>query len=81
MTTRQLQILGMMAEGLTNAEIALRILLSESTVRQETIRIYRSLGVNNRADATSKGRLLGIIPKLGETNLSTPPSLASDSRG
>lgn len=65
MTTRQVQILGMMAEGLTNAEIALRILLSESTVRQETIRIYRSLGVNSRTEATAKGRLLGIIPKLG----------------
>jgi DNA-binding CsgD family transcriptional regulator len=77
MTTRQLQILGMMAEGLTNAEIALRILLSESTVRQETIRIYRSLGVNNRADATAKGRLLGIIPKIAAG--STPPRDLVDS--
>ena len=73
MTTRQVQILGLMAEGLTNAEIALRILLSESTVRQETIRIYRSLGVNSRVDATAKGRLLGIIPKLGSAAEGPPP--------
>lgn len=68
LTTRQVQILGLMADGLTNAEIAARVLLSESTVRQETIRIYRALRVNSRIEATAKGRLIGLIPKLGFEN-------------
>ena len=63
-TTRQIQILGLMGDGLTNAEIAGRVLLSESTVRQETIRIYRTLKCHNRAEAIVKARANGIIPEI-----------------
>jgi DNA-binding CsgD family transcriptional regulator len=63
LTTRQINILGFMADGLTNAEIANLVLLSESTVRQETIRIYRALKVNSRIDAAAKGRALGLIKR------------------
>jgi DNA-binding CsgD family transcriptional regulator len=61
LTSRQVQILELMAEGLVNVEIAGQLLLSESTIRQETVRIYRSLGVPNRAEAAKKGKALGII--------------------
>jgi DNA-binding NarL/FixJ family response regulator len=61
LTSRQLKILGHMADGLVNAEIANLLVVSESTVRQETVRIYRELGVANRSDASRKGRLLGLI--------------------
>jgi DNA-binding CsgD family transcriptional regulator len=64
LTTRQLNILGFISQGMTNAEIGAEILLSESTIRQETIRIYRSLGVNNRQDAILKGRSLGVIKAI-----------------
>ena len=70
LTTRQVQILTLIADGLTNAEIALRVLLSESTVRQETVRIYRALGVNSRIEAVAKGRSVGLIPRL---EISSPP--------
>ena len=50
-----------MAEGLVNVEIAGQLMLSESTIRQETVRIYRALGVPNRAEAAKKGKALGII--------------------
>lgn len=70
-TTRQLEILSLMAEGLTNAEIAAKVLLSESTVRQETIRIYRSLAVGGRLEAVAKGRALGLISKIAPP----PPEL------
>jgi DNA-binding CsgD family transcriptional regulator len=66
-TTRQVSILNLMADGLTNAEIAGKVLLSESTVRQETIRIYRALAVNGRLEAIAKARALGLISKV------TPP--------
>lgn len=65
LTTRQLQILEFMAEGLINSEIANKLLLSESTIRQETVRIFRSLGVPNRVEAARKGRALGLIAKAG----------------
>jgi DNA-binding CsgD family transcriptional regulator len=61
LTSRQIQILELMAEGLVNVEIAGQLLLSESTIRQETVRIYRALGVPNRAEAAKKARALGII--------------------
>ncbi len=63
LTSRQIQILGYMAEGLVNAEIAIKLLVSESTVRQETVRIYRALGVPNRTEAAKKGRALGLIKR------------------
>jgi DNA-binding CsgD family transcriptional regulator len=63
-TTRQVSILGFMGDGLTNAEIAGKVLLSESTVRQETIRIYRALAVNGRLEAVAKARALGLISKI-----------------
>ena len=61
LTTRQIQIIELMAEGLVNVEIAAQMLLSESTIRQETVRIYRALGVPNRAEAGKKAKALGII--------------------
>lgn len=61
LTSRQLKILSLMADGLVNAEIATQLVVSESTVRQETVRIYRELGVANRAEASRKARLLGLI--------------------
>ncbi|BDP99797.1 LuxR C-terminal-related transcriptional regulator [Aquiluna sp. KACHI24] len=63
LTDRQRQVLSYMALGQTNAEIARVMLLSESTIRQETVRIYRALGVNSRTEASKKGKALGLIPK------------------
>ena len=53
----------MMAEGMTNAEIARELLLSESSIRQETVNIYRVLGVGSRQEAAKKGKALGLIPR------------------
>ena len=63
LTDRQREVLSFMALGQTNAEIARAMLLSESTIRQETVRIYRSLGVNSRSEASKKGRALGLVAK------------------
>jgi DNA-binding CsgD family transcriptional regulator len=63
-STRQVKILEFMAEGLTNAEIARKLLLSESTVRQESVRIYRIFNTDSRQAAVSAGREAGIIAKL-----------------
>ena len=60
LTERQLAILEVIGHK-TNAEIASRLLLSESTIRQETVRIYRSLGVKTRTEASKKAKALGLI--------------------
>lgn len=64
LTTRQVRILHLMADGLTNAEIAKIVLLSESTVRQETIRIFRILKCHTRSEAIVKARASGIIASV-----------------
>lgn len=64
LTERQLEILKQMAQGKTNAQIAAEMILSESSIRQETVRIYRALGVGTRAEAARKGLNLGLIDKV-----------------
>jgi len=63
LTSRQITILGHIQDGLVNIEIAKELMLSESTIRQETVRIYRALGVGNRQEAVKKARAFGIIGK------------------
>jgi DNA-binding CsgD family transcriptional regulator len=61
LTERQMQVLGGMAQNMTNAEIARELLLSESTIRQETVRIYRALQVSGRIEAAKKAKALGLL--------------------
>jgi DNA-binding CsgD family transcriptional regulator len=61
LSARQITILSHIQDGLVNMEIAKELLLSESTIRQETVRIYRVLGVGNRQDAVKRGQALGIL--------------------
>jgi DNA-binding CsgD family transcriptional regulator len=64
LSERQLTVLRLMAEGKTNSQIAQDLILSESTIRQETVRVYRALGVSARADASKRAKHLGIIDRL-----------------
>jgi len=54
LSSRQLEILGLVAEGLGNAEIASRLYLTESTVKWHVRKIFRALGVSNRAQAVAR---------------------------
>ena len=67
LTARQLEILHGMAEGMTNRQIAARICFSESTVRLESMAIYRYFGVHSRTQAVAAARASGL---LGEHPLS-----------
>lgn len=62
LTARQLRVLSLMAKGMTNGQIARVLAFSESTVRQETMAIYRTLQVKGRAEAIDFGRTHGLIP-------------------
>lgn len=60
-TSRQAAILQLLDEGLTNSAIARRIGFSESTVRQELMSLFRSLGVHHRGDAVRRAREAGLL--------------------
>jgi PAS domain S-box-containing protein len=60
LTSRQLEILTLVAEGLSNTEIASRLYLTESTVKWHVRKILRALGVANRAQAVA--RYLSVRP-------------------
>ena len=60
LTKRQLQVLGFMAQRMSNREIADALDYSESTVRMEATAIYRALGVNGRREAVAAARAQGF---------------------
>ncbi len=62
---RQLEILRLAAEGLTNAQIAQKLYLAESTVKQHLRAAYKELGVRNRNDAAGLLRRHGEVRKGG----------------
>jgi LuxR family maltose regulon positive regulatory protein len=62
LSERQVEVLQLIAEGLTNREIAQRLFLSLSTIKVHTYHIYRKLEVHKRNQAVAKARALGILP-------------------
>lgn len=54
LSRRQLEILALVADGLSNAEIASRLYLGESTVKWHVRKILKALGVANRAQAVAR---------------------------
>lgn len=63
LTPRQVEILGRLASGLTNAAIAADLHCSESTVKAEIGRILRSLDVDTREAAAERARAAGLIDR------------------
>jgi LuxR family maltose regulon positive regulatory protein len=62
LSDRELEVLQLIAEGLTNKEIAARLYLSPGTVKVHAHNIYGKLGVNGRTQAVAKARSLDILP-------------------
>lgn len=61
LSTRQREILGLVTEGLSNAQIARRLFLSEPTVKQHLRAVYKTLRVKNRAQAARVFRRSGSV--------------------
>ena len=61
-TPREHEILGLIAEGLSNREIGERLFVSENTVKTHSSRLFEKLGVNRRVQAVQRGKDLGLIP-------------------
>jgi len=64
LSDRELEVLQLIAEGLTNQEIADRLFLSLNTVKVHTRNIYGKLGVNSRTQAVARARAWGILPSI-----------------
>jgi DNA-binding NarL/FixJ family response regulator len=63
LTTRQSDILALLANGASNKEIARRLELSEATVKLHVHRILRVLGGKNRTEAAHLARTLGLLDR------------------
>lgn len=62
LTPRELEILAMMAEGLSNREIAERAFVSENTVKTHASRMLDKLGAARRTQAVQRARELRLVP-------------------
>ncbi len=63
LSAREEEILGLMARGLTNKEIGLRLSLSEGTVKNYVSGVLQKLGVQDRTQAALRARDLGMLDK------------------
>jgi LuxR family maltose regulon positive regulatory protein len=61
LSERELEVVHLIAEGLTNPEIAARLFLSPHTVKAHARNIYGKLNVHNRTQAVARARALGIL--------------------
>jgi DNA-binding NarL/FixJ family response regulator len=61
LTTREREVLNLVAAGLTNAEIAAELQLSPNTVKEHASSMFRKLGARNRADAIVRAQRLGVL--------------------
>jgi LuxR family maltose regulon positive regulatory protein len=62
LTTREIDILKLLAGRLSNKEIAQELIVSVHTVRNHTVNIFGKLQVANRVEAVERARSLGILP-------------------
>jgi ATP/maltotriose-dependent transcriptional regulator MalT len=61
-TARELEILGLIAAGLSNREIAGRLFISENTVKTHSSRLFDKLGAKRRTQAVQIGKTARLIP-------------------
>ncbi len=61
-TKRELEILGLIATGLSNREIAEKLFVSENTVKTHSSRLFEKLSAKRRTQAVQLGKEMGLIP-------------------
>ena len=61
-TPREREILELIANGMSNREIAEKLFVSENTVKTHSSRLFDKLGAKRRTQAVQLGKELGLIP-------------------
>jgi LuxR family maltose regulon positive regulatory protein len=61
LTNRELDVLELLEQRLSNKEIAKQLVISPATVKRHTLSIYGKLGVGGRREAVAKARHLGLL--------------------
>jgi LuxR family maltose regulon positive regulatory protein len=61
LSKRELELLELLAEGLSNRDIAERLFLSPHTVKTHVRNIYSKLDVSSRTQAVARARVLGLL--------------------
>ena len=61
LSDRELQVLRLVAEGLTNREVARRLFVSEATVKTHLVHAFGKLGVDSRTAAIARAREHGLL--------------------
>ncbi|HEY0718385.1 MAG TPA: response regulator transcription factor [Streptosporangiaceae bacterium] len=63
LSSRELDVLALVARGTSNRDAAARLFISEATVKTHLLHIYAKLGVNDRAAAVATGFERGLLPR------------------
>jgi two-component system, NarL family, response regulator LiaR len=61
-TPREFEVLVLIAEGMSNREIAEKLFVSENTVKTHSSRVFDKLGAKRRTQAVQLGKELGLLP-------------------
>ena len=61
-TRRELDILELIAQGMSNREIAEKLYVSENTVKTHSSRVFGKLGAKRRTQAVQLGKEFGLLP-------------------
>jgi DNA-binding CsgD family transcriptional regulator/tetratricopeptide (TPR) repeat protein len=65
LTSREIEVVALVVEGLRNAEIAERLVISPKTVDHHLSSLFTKLGVTSRQAAATKALRLGLVPVMG----------------
>jgi NarL family two-component system response regulator LiaR len=61
-TPREMEILELIAQGMSNREIAEKLFVSENTVKTHSSRVFDKLGARRRTQAVQLGKEFGLLP-------------------
>jgi LuxR family maltose regulon positive regulatory protein len=62
LTSRELEVLTMLAEGKSNQAIARQLVVTLDTIKKHVSHVLGKLGAANRTEAVARARELGLIP-------------------
>lgn len=62
LTPREREVLTLMAQGMSNGEIASALFISEHTVKNHVSNIYRKMGMDDRTQVAITALRLGLVP-------------------